>query len=161
MRIIPLPSDSLCRLLVYYHSGCKQACQSHQQGHMRHHTDLQSRQPAAQKTTNINKMTELIFETKHIGYWAYLSWSSQHFGVWCRKYWNNMCKFIYQLTANLRSMKWYFCFLPTICWLHAAIRIAIFKHSWSISRSSSKIFLILTRFKEIRYGRVLRTHSLL
>ena len=60
--------------------------------------------------------------------------------------------FLFQLTANLRSMKWYFCFFIAMSWLHTTIRIAIFKHSWSISRSSFKIFLILLRFKEIRYG---------
>lgn len=94
----PLPSDSLCSFLVYYHSGCKQACQSHQQGHMHHHTDQRSRQPAVEKTININKTTELIFQTNQIEYSPYLMWSSQrnntdrdknHTNK--NKYWNNLC----------------------------------------------------------------------
>ena len=46
-------------------------------------------------------------------------------------------------------------------WFHTAIRIAILKQSWSISIFSSKIFLIFVGLKEIGYGRVLWTHTLL
>jgi hypothetical protein len=67
--------------------------------------------------------------------------------------------YIYQLTANLRSMRWYFCFFMS--WLFATIRIAILKLSWSNSLSSCKISIIFLRLKEIGCGRVLRTHSLL
>ena len=68
---------------------------------------------------------------------------------------------ISELTANLRSMKWYFCLCSIISLLHATIRIAILKLSCSISVFSRKIFIIFLRLKVIEYGRVLRIHSLL
>jgi hypothetical protein len=57
--------------------------------------------------------------------------------------------YIQQLTANLRSMRWYLCLFSIMYLFFARIRIAILKVSWSNSLPSRKIFIILLTLKEL------------